>query len=245
MLFFRSSQPASDDFVFRPESVEVGCFAGWNWTGLSASISGINSNLLETRERFLHDGEIDVFVNIHSKSYRESWFAGRLLAKMLYAERYIQERNIAWKDIRIVSRNALGRSVSPRLFVNDIDTGFVFSLSHAADRVMVVTTDSGAGIGCDLVYRKTAMLGVAKTFFHDTETDDGSGGNSFDAVWAVKEAAYKSCNDNEAFRPRLWLTQRTSGNRFVCRHLDRERRLFADVETYVIDDYTLAVARKS
>lgn len=213
-----------------------------HWIGLFASISEINARFAD-KEEVLHADEIDVFANIRSKSYRESWFAGRMLAKQCYVQQSVLVQQIDWKEILIVSRNSSGKSIAPRLFVGETDTGFVFSLSHVADKVaVVVPADSADRIGCDLVYRNTATQGIAKTFFHDDEVNDHQ---NFDSIWAVKEAAYKSCNSNDSFQPLQWRTENIGENRYFCRHTAGDRQLSAEVETLILGDYTLAVARKS
>ena len=226
--------------------INIHCFTGQTWTGFFTSISELNSNLSGTEEQFLHNKEINVFVSIRSKSYRESWLAGRLLTKKIYINRCMPEQNLDWKDIQIVSRNSLGHPVPPRLLANGTNTGFMFSLSHVADKVMVVVPiRPTTGIGCDLVYRETTTPGIVKTFFHDTEIQDQQDKCSFDAIWAVKEAAYKSCNTYESFQPRQWLTQKIAENRFFCRHLDLRRHLFVEAETFTLGEYILAVAKKA
>lgn len=226
------------------------CLENQNWTAYFASIAEINASVACIEEQFLHDGEMEVFDTIRSTSYRESWFAGRILAKTIYVQQHIAEQNTDWKNIRIVSRNSSGRSIAPRMLRYDVDTGFVFSLSHVADRVMMVVPASPvAGIGCDLVCQGTTTPGMVKTFFHDAEISDPLGSISFDVhcdtLWAVKEAAYKSCSGNEPFQPRRWLAQRIEENRYLCRHLDPNRQLSAEAETFTIDDYIIAVAKKS
>jgi len=197
-------------------------------------------------EKILHDKELDVFFNIRAKSYRESWLVGRLLTKNYYVKQCIPKQDIKWNDMLVVSRNSFGKSVSPRLLVNDIDTGFMFSLSHVADKAIIVTpTCPVAGIGCDLVYRDTTTLGIVKTFFHSSEIDGSRHDFSFDAIWAVKEATYKCSNSNEAFLPLQWLTQKIGENQYLCYHLDLRGRPFAEVETFTIGDYILAVALKT
>jgi len=236
--------------VFFPPQQFVSEVTGKNWTAWFASIFEINAGVAGMEEKFLHEGEIDVFDNIRSKLYRESWFAGRILAKNIYTKQCVPEQNIDGKDIQVVSRNSLGRSIAPRLLLNGNDTCFMFSLSHVADRVMVVVPASRvAGIGCDLVYQGTITPGIVKTFFHDAEINDLGSDISSDAhrdtLWAVKEAAYKSCNEGESFQPRQWLAQKMEGNRFFCRHCDLNRQLSAEVETFILDDYIAAVAKKS
>ena len=243
MIYSRPQELLSADLTCGLESVDVHCLTGQNWRGIFAPISAITAAFTGLEENILHDNETKVFSNIRAKSYREAWLAGRVLAKHLYVNRCVSSQNFKWKDILIVSRNSSGRAVPPRLFVNNIDTGFMFSLSHVADGVMVVVpTSTVSGIGCDLVYRESTTPGIVKTFFHESEINDGQGGISFDVIWAVKEAAYKSCNNGEAFQPRQWLTQRIEENRFFCRHLDSSRQLFAEAETFNIGDYIVAVA---
>ena len=247
MNFGTTQKQVSEDCTFRHETsnVDMCCFIHLNWIGLSGSISKIYRNFSGMEKTILHDKELDVFFNIRAKSYRESWFAGRLLAKNFYVKQCIPKQNIAWKNIRIASRNSFGKSVSPQLLVNDVDTGFTFSISHVADKaIVVVPTCFTEGIGCDLVYRETSTPGIAKIFFHDTEIDVSQNQISFDSVWAIKEAAYKSCKCKEAFQPRQWLTQKIKENHYLCRHLDLNQQLFADVETLTIGEYILAVARR-
>jgi len=249
MSFSISPQLQSDSLVFQSEesncgikAVDIHSFTKKNWIAVCASISEINSSFAGTENKFLHNKEVAVFATIRAESYRQSWFAGRLLTKTLYVKHCLSEQTIKWKDIQIVSRDDLGRSIPPQLLVNGVDTCFVFSLSHVADKVIVVaSTCPDIGIGCDLVYRGTATSGIVKTFFHDTEANDSQ---NFDTIWAVKEAAYKSCQTKESFRPRQWLTQQIGENRYFCHHLGLEQQLFAEVETLTMDDYTLAVARR-
>ena len=229
-----------------------------HWIGFVASISEINADFSGKEEDILHPGEINVLADIRSKSYREAWFAGRVLAKQCCGQQSEAAQRMNWNEMQIVSRNAAGKSVAPRLLVQGRETGLVFSLSHVADRVAVVALmgrearehtgglaparSCGIGIGCDLVFQHAVTPGIVKTFFHDDEVKEHS---NFDAIWAVKEAAYKSCNENEPFQPRQWLMQRVEENRYFCRHLDEERQLFAEAETLPLGDYTLAVAKKS
>ncbi|MDR0328073.1 MAG: 4'-phosphopantetheinyl transferase superfamily protein [Planctomycetaceae bacterium] len=214
-----------------------------HWICLSALISEINARFSGKENEILHPGEFDVFAKIRSQSYRESWFAGRVLTKNLYMQQSVPVRPIDWREIQIVSRNDAGRSVAPRLLAGGKETGFFFSLSHVADRVAVVAlVDSFAGIGCDLVLRGTTTQGIVNMFFHDDEVQDQS---NLDAVWAVKEAVYKACQCNESFQPRQWLTKNIGENRYCCHHVDGDRQLFAEAETVDIDDYILAVARKT
>ena len=222
-----------------------------HWIGLFASIAEINACFSE-REKVLHSGEMDVFANIRSKTYREAWFAGRVLAKQCYEQSALGQQ-IDWKEMQIVSRNALGQSIVPRLLVDGRDTGFVFSLSHVADKAIVVAPSEftgglmparscGVGIGCDLVFQNSVTPGIVQTFFHGDEVEECQ---NYDAIWAVKEAAFKSCNAGDPFQPQQWFVQKIDENRYFCRHLDAARQLFAEAETLPLGHYTLAVARKT
>jgi phosphopantetheinyl transferase (holo-ACP synthase) len=212
-----------------------------HWIGLAASITEIVARFADWQD-ILHPSEIDVFANIHSKTYQESWFAGRVLAKNLYINHSAAAHSIHWKEIQVLSRNSSGQSIAPRLLVGGRDTSFVFSLSHVADKAIAVApTDFIDRIGCDLVFRDTVTPGIVKAFFHDEEATDHQG---YEAIWAVKEASFKACNSNGSFQPRQWLTQRVGENLYLCHHLDGDWQLSAEAETVILDDYTLAVARK-
>jgi 4'-phosphopantetheinyl transferase EntD len=163
---------------------------------------------------WLSEGECRALARMHSRARRETFLAGRLLAKRLVL-RDIYAKNafsagqpfaagdalVTYRDIEIRSEGKrpevliCGRSLDLPLSIAHTSRAAMAALGSVPDRQL----------GIDLVELREYGHSFAEVWFTPGERCRlaGAGPSGAAIVWAIKEATYKATNSGEPFDPRL------------------------------------------
>ncbi len=105
----------------------------------------------------------------------------------------LRDAGVMCEDTLNISETSEGKPL-----IRDIPVKF--SISHAKDRVAVAL--SGDEVGCDVEYRSTNALKIAKRFFTDKEfafldllEDEDIRDHEFTRIWTMKESVVKCCGE--------------------------------------------------
>lgn len=156
---------------------------------------------LPPADRWLGAGERRALAQFRDPSRRETWLAGRWLAKRLIAGQ-LAATSGGWKcsDIEIFSAGA-----RPRAWFQGRPLPWSLSIAHTR-RGAVAALSCRAGIlpGVDLVELRDYGPGFAALWFTADERRRLAprGGRRCAVLWAIKEALYKAVNAGEPFDPR-------------------------------------------
>jgi hypothetical protein len=160
---------------------------------------------------WLTTGERETYGVFRDASRRQAWLLGRLLAKEVLLERALGTL-ATWSDagrLEICSRDGLGRSIAPRVFLDGRVQPWSLSIAHSDASILVaLSCDAGVWVGADLVPcgafgargldawlspREREWLGTAPA---------GERPARASILWAIKEATYKAVGGGERFMPR-------------------------------------------
>lgn len=136
---------------------------------------------------------------------RELWTLGRyFLLSRLYPRLSIAGMSVDPRDLRIVTRNGLGRGTQPRLYLRGRLVPWRISLAHTNSQLaMAFSLDRQTRVGIDLVDDPTAAAKAVRCWSTPRERGQllGRTEADFAKVWSIKEALYKALNHGEPFRP--------------------------------------------
>jgi phosphopantetheinyl transferase len=171
-----------------------------------AAIERIRPLLDAAGANWLNLAERATVARFADRSRRETWLAGRLLAKRLIAGRLVGEDSKdfpvwTYAHIEIHSAGArpwasvAGRTLDGALSIAHTRRGVLVALGGRAD----------ISLGVDLVEPGRLGPGFADVWFTPAERRrwlaDGDSRRPA-IIWAIKEAVYKALNRGEAFEPR-------------------------------------------
>ncbi len=137
---------------------------------------------------------------------KQTFLAGRILAKRLLQERHSAASACKPGQITILSDRPGSSGVRPRVTLAGRRLVYSLSISHTCDRVLVGGTNRfGLTVGVDLVrmrrlgsaFERSWLTGAEATLLRQNQVD-----MTVADIWAMKEAVYKACNRGEAFTPR-------------------------------------------
>ena len=120
-------------------------------------------------------------------------------------------------SLELVSHDALGRGVRPRLLLAGRAIPWSVSVSHTETAVLVaISTQPGLTLGVDLVAEDLDAARSLKTWFDPCEEELVAAGDPSEALrlWAIKEAVYKATNQNDSFAPRRVCIRRTPDGQY-------------------------------
>jgi phosphopantetheinyl transferase len=182
-----------------------------------ASLDRVRANQEAMRADWLSPGEYGDLERFRDRLRRETWLAGRLLAKRLIARELTQYSrcheedgndifpSIRPRDIEIRS----GRS-RPQASIHGRPLHWSLSIAHTNRGVLAaLSTLPGIVLGVDLIEPSDYGAGFSKVWFTPAErrwlaSAESSLVHAMHAsIWAIKEAIYKAINAGEPFDPRL------------------------------------------
>lgn len=159
-----------------------------------------------TAVNWLSAAELDHWRRFRSPVRKDTFLAGRILAKRLLQERHCAAANCQPAQIAIHSAVNSSTGMRPWIALSGQRLVYALSISHTCDAVFVGGTNRfGISVGVDLVrmrklgaaFERTWLsedeLALLKRNRHDMTSAD---------IWAMKEAVYKACHHGEAFAPR-------------------------------------------
>lgn len=160
--------------------------------------------------RWLTPREQLVYARLHAGARRQTWLAGRLLAKRLIADYAAANRldlpTVDRARVEIDSGQPGQRQLAPRIRIADQTLPWSLSLSHTRRGVLVaLTTRPTMRVGVDLVEPASYGEGFGAVWFTSAERrwlDQCPDSHATAVLWAAKEAVYKAVNQDEPFYPR-------------------------------------------
>jgi len=167
-----------------------------------ATIDELREELVVNRQFTVRDLDDPHFADT---ARRELWTLGRyFLLSRLYPRLSIERSAVDPRDLRIVTRNGLGRGTQPRLYSQGRLVPWRISLAHTNSLLaMAFSVDRETRVGVDLVDDPAAAAKAVRCWStsHEREQLAGSSEADFARVWSIKEALYKALNHGEPFRP--------------------------------------------
>ena len=159
---------------------------------------------------WLTPGERETYFGFRDASRRQSWLLGRVLAKELILGTALGAPLTATQAARIEiwSRDGLGRSRAPRVFLDGQAQPWSLSIAHSDVSVLVaLSCDGRAWVGVDLV--PLGAFGAhgldpwltprEREWLSTVSAGERRVGASM--VWAIKEATYKAVGAGARFVP--------------------------------------------
>lgn len=159
---------------------------------------------------------------------RELWTLGRyFLLSRLYPRLMMNRADIDPGDLRIVTRNGLGRGTQPRLYFRGRLVPWRISLAHTNSQLaMAFSVDRETRVGIDLVDDPSAAAKAVRCWSTSREREQllGRTEADFAKVWSIKEALYKALNHGEPFRPARYEVLLANSDQGLpqCRFRDNE-----------------------
>jgi len=221
-------------------------FHGDDYSAVYCPIEPLLDSLNREESAFLHLSERQDLNATVAESYRRGRLAARICAKYLWATPQkngdVATADISWTTLSIVSRNNKGQGVRPILYEQERTIDRDLSISHSDDAVCVVLANHPhCRVGCDLVPLGSVTPKMVQLFFQND--DLSSDPHRADRYWAVKEAAYKAGNDDQAFAPNSWRIRRgKETDAFFCRDATIDNGVEISVETFLHCRHVVAVA---
>jgi 4'-phosphopantetheinyl transferase EntD len=174
-------------------------------------------------ERWLHASEIEELAFLRSAQRRRTWQAGRWLAKLVLRSEVMSGRwqCLAPTQIAIISRDALGRGIQPKIQIDGRSCPSRLSIAHCDHFVAVAfSPQSDVEVGVDIVDIHTCSPNWIKFWFTSAEQREIHRANDpwlAPKIWAVKEATYKACNAGESFAPaKMKISRNWRGDIATC-----------------------------
>ena len=160
-----------------------------------------------TAQSWLSASERSVWARLRSNSRKRTWLAGRILAKKLLLSRHSLLADCDPQQISVVSSNATARGVPPIVLADRVAVRCALSIAHTELGAIVAFTENcSVRVGADLVPTGLKLRqGFLKTWFSPREVADilqSRQSIPAAALWSVKEAVYKACNQGDPFVPR-------------------------------------------
>ncbi|MFG0334774.1 MAG: 4'-phosphopantetheinyl transferase family protein [Maioricimonas sp. JB049] len=141
---------------------------------------------------------------------RRQRLAGRILAKMLVLRQFEPETGATSchpQQVRINSRDGLGRRVAPRVSIDGRWLNWSLTVSHTESIVAAaLSTDGTRPVGIDVTDlaagTNAALLLWLTSAEQEVAADRGIDGTVH--LWCLKEAAFKALAGGRDFRPLQW-----------------------------------------
>jgi len=160
---------------------------------------------------WLTPGERETYFGFRDASRRQAWLLGRVLAKELVLATALGTPLTTTQAARleIWSRDGLGRSLAPRVFLDGRAQPWSLSISHSDVSVLVaLSCDGSAWVGVDLVPPGALGANRLDPWLTPREREwlstvpEGERRAGASIVWAIKEATYKAIGGGARFVPR-------------------------------------------
>lgn len=167
-----------------------------------ATIDELRDELAANRQFAVRDLDDPHFADT---ARRELWALGRyFLLSRLYPWLCSIRSAVDPGELRIVTRNGLGRGTQPRLYSQGRLVPWRISLAHSSSQLaMAFSVDPMTRVGVDLVDDSAAAAKAVRCWSTSREREQFPGRTEADfaKVWSMKEALYKALNHGEPFRP--------------------------------------------
>lgn len=172
---------------------------------------------------------------------RDTWAAGRILCRRLLRDCGLVSDSQA-DGLQILSRNELGQSDRPTVFLHGVRHPVWLSISHSS-RGALVALSTSVRVGVDLVDLQQLPKGSLWIWLTAEERawiprDDF---RQQATVWAIKEAVYKAVNTGDAFAP-AGINIFSDGSRYTCAYRGRLLASECTIQVREIDGHLTAVA---
>lgn len=170
-----------------------------------APFSDLELQRRSTGTDWLSQDELESWHTFRSDVRRNTFLAGRILAKRLLRAQHSTGWFTAPSQITICSKND-SSGVRPYIKYGENRLGYSLSISHTCDAVLVGGTNRfGVSIGVDLVEMRSLSAGFQRSWLTDNEISllqQNEDHMTVADIWAMKEAVYKAVHDGESFAPR-------------------------------------------
>ena len=215
------------------------------YVAVYADIPEILDGIAGKENIFFHSNELQYAYTIKNNIVRHCFYAGRYCTKHIFSLQ--QSCPVSFTSIEVISRNSLGKGVSPFLSVNSRTIDCNISISHSDTAVFVMLSkENSIRAGCDIVPSGSITEKVVKHLFNMEEQSlckqDFS---NADKIWSVKEAAYKSGNAGQAFSPKHWNVKQNGSDCWTCSPLIAESDTAFLVQTFLHKNHVVAVTVKA
>ena len=148
---------------------------------------------------WLGDDERRELSLLSDPSRRQHWLCGRLAAKELLAK---SQPLTDVAQLQVLTRDAAGKSIRPRIFVTGKEVSASVSISHDGE-FAIAATGGRQRIGVDIVPQYQFSGRFMSTWFTPREQSwlRDETHETQRSAWALKEAVYKAINNGESFAP--------------------------------------------
>lgn len=177
---------------------------------------------------WLSASEIDEYARWRNPQRRTEWLAGRWLLKSMLRrdceQLLARAQTPHLRELEVLSRDAAGRSQSPRVLVAGRALAGHVSLSHVDGIAWAaVSPSANLRVGIDIVRDGETFKRPCDTWFTPREREwiRHTAESGLAAVlWSAKEAAYKATNLGETFIPGQYEILQDGPGRFSWIRLD-------------------------
>jgi phosphopantetheinyl transferase len=195
-------------------------------------------------DAWLSPGERQTLTALRDPSRREGWLQARVLAKQLIL---VHERALICdaSEIDVVSCDAFGRGVRPRVAIGGRAMPWSLSISHTETAALVaLCTVPGLSVGVDLVHAASPSRGFLRMWFDGPERELMAAGDWQEPcrIWAIKEAVYKAVNHNDPFAPRQVRVRRAWGGEYTCTYRGVDLSGRCRIATWPSGEHVIAMA---
>jgi phosphopantetheinyl transferase (holo-ACP synthase) len=158
---------------------------------------------------WLGSGEQEGLANMRDPSRRRDFFAGRILLKRIILDDLVTRGSDVppyhLAEIEVLSRDGLGRSVQPRIYLRGRQQPWSVSLAHLGSAVLAAVAEGvDIRVGVDLTPRTLGSRYFAETWLARDEQAAWKSTNrpqNLAQIWALKEAVYKAIGRGAPFVP--------------------------------------------
>ena len=163
----------------------------------------------EDAARWLGPWERESLGELRDPSRRAAFFAGRMLVKRIILEEILArdsaDNPAEPAEIEVLSRDGLGRSVQPRVYLRGTQQPWSVSIAHSGSAVLAaVSQGTDLSLGVDLTPREIRSPRFAQTWLTPAEQAACSSVSchlTIAQIWALKEAIYKAVGRGAPFVP--------------------------------------------
>lgn len=170
-----------------------------------ATLTDLEVESASTASDWLSEDELALWHKFRATVRRDTFLAGRILAKRLLRAQHSAASHAVPSQITIRS-DASSTGVRPRIMLGGHRLAYSLSISHTCDAVLVGGTNRfGISIGVDLVQMRALGAAFERSWLTEAESTclrENEGEMTVADIWAMKEAVFKAVHRGESFAPR-------------------------------------------
>lgn len=159
-----------------------------------------------TAADWLSSPELALWRQFRSAVRRNTFLAGRVLAKRLLREQHTAAAVCKPAQLTIRSGGPASNGIRPHVMLSRRRLEYSLSISHTCDAVLVGgTSQFGMSVGVDLVRMRKLGAAFERSWLTEAEAEflrQHEDDMTVADIWAMKEAVYKACHRGESFAPR-------------------------------------------